>query len=278
MRKWTRLGREQRTRISVDISAPNVKEPEDVVSGIFTLNDIRNAAANGQLEEKQNLIIAEGNLSFYLDAKNTASYPGSGNVWYDLSGNNNNFTWNSNPTFTSGSHPYFTSNQLAYGPASNSVGIASSTGYTIQFLANNRSLVNSSAFKFYQNDATGSAGRGIFAHAPWSNDNIYFDQGGCCNADQRVNVGTGGAGSWNLWTLRKSSSSRDIWKNGVRLATNTTASAAIGLDSRAITFFGDDSYGTAWNAWASVFIAYARPLSDAELVSNYNAIANYYNL
>lgn len=225
-----------------------------------------------------NSIIEKNGLSFFIDAKASNSYAGTGNVWKDLSDNGNDFSWNSTPTYVSGSHPYFVSDQLAYGPASNSVGIDNSTGYTIQILTNDRSNFQSSAFKFYQNNASSSAGRGIFAHLTWSNDTVYFDQGGCCNSDQRVNVGSGGSNSWNLWTFRRNSSSRDIWKNGTRLATNTTASATIGLDSRSITLFGDDTYGTAWNAWVSSFIAYSRGISDAEIISNYNSIAAYYNL
>lgn len=34
-------------------------------------------------------------LICYLDATNPESYPGSGTGWYDVSGNNNHFTWNS---------------------------------------------------------------------------------------------------------------------------------------------------------------------------------------
>ena len=30
--------------------------------------------------------LAQGNLALYLDANNPASYPGTGNTWYDLSG------------------------------------------------------------------------------------------------------------------------------------------------------------------------------------------------
>ena len=36
-------------------------------------------------------IVTDG-LALYLDAGNSKSYPGSGNVWYDLSANNNNGT------------------------------------------------------------------------------------------------------------------------------------------------------------------------------------------
>lgn len=43
--------------------------------------------------------IVTGSLKLYLDAANPSSYPGSGSLWTDLSGNNNNVTLINNPTF-----------------------------------------------------------------------------------------------------------------------------------------------------------------------------------
>lgn len=48
-------------------------------------------------------------LVFYVDASNTSSYSGSGNTWFDLSGNGNNFTQYGTTTFVSaGATSYFT--------------------------------------------------------------------------------------------------------------------------------------------------------------------------
>ena len=46
-------------------------------------------------------------LKFYVDAGNASSYPGTGTVWYDLSGNLNNFTLTNGPTYNAGSGGYF---------------------------------------------------------------------------------------------------------------------------------------------------------------------------
>ena len=43
--------------------------------------------------------IVEDGLVLYLDAANPESYPGSGTIWGDLSGNNNNGTLTNGPTF-----------------------------------------------------------------------------------------------------------------------------------------------------------------------------------
>lgn len=47
--------------------------------------------------------IVRNGLVLYLDAANIKSYPGSGTVWEDMSGNNNNGTLTNGPTFNSGS-------------------------------------------------------------------------------------------------------------------------------------------------------------------------------
>ena len=45
--------------------------------------------------------IVRTNLSLYLDAANTSSYPGSGNTWFDISGNGYNATLLNGITFSS---------------------------------------------------------------------------------------------------------------------------------------------------------------------------------
>ena len=51
-------------------------------------------------------IVTDG-LVLCLDAANKKSYPGSGNTWFDLSGNNNNFTISNTSTFTHNTNGYF---------------------------------------------------------------------------------------------------------------------------------------------------------------------------
>jgi hypothetical protein len=45
--------------------------------------------------------VVTGNLSMYLDAGVTSSYPGTGTAWTDLSGNNRNGTLTNGPTYSS---------------------------------------------------------------------------------------------------------------------------------------------------------------------------------
>jgi hypothetical protein len=64
------------------------------------------------IESVNNLIVRDG-LILDLDAANTRSYPNSGNIWFDMSGQNNNFTLENSPTFTGSSFIFNGINQAA---------------------------------------------------------------------------------------------------------------------------------------------------------------------
>jgi hypothetical protein len=224
--------------------------------------------------------IVTSGLVLALDAADRNSYPGSGTTWTDLSGNGRNFTWVSSPTFTSnGPSSYFsTLGNRCTGPASNSFGITNTSGYTVFLVSKQNALVESSAFKFH-----GSAGRGIFSHCTWSDDNVYFDQGGCCGSDTRTSVASGGSQTWNIWTFRRftNSSTRSISKNGTTLITNTATAADINLISTGADLGGSDESGgnsSAWNAQLNSFIVYNRGLSDAEIQQNFNATRSRFGI
>jgi hypothetical protein len=223
--------------------------------------------------------IVTNGLVLALDAANVRSYPGSGTSWFDLSGNGNTFTWISTPTLTTeGSIKYFsTLGNRCTGPASNSFGINNTSGYTIFLISKQNSLVATAAFKFYSSNGSGTQSRGIFIHCTWSDDNVYFDQGGCCSADTRTNVVSGGSQTWNIWTFRRftNSSTRTISKNGTTLITNTASAANINLSSTAVDLGSSDEFGgnsSTWNAQLGGFIVYNRGLSDSEILQNYNAL------
>lgn len=229
--------------------------------------------------------IVKSGLVLCLDASNPKSYSGSGTAWNDVSGNKRNFTWLNTPTFSTDSGvPYLaTLGNRCTGPASNSFGINNTSGYTIFLIAKQPTLAATAAFKFYKNDLSASAGRGIFAHATWADDAIYFDQGGCCGGDTRTSVASGGTSTWTVLAFRRmtSSSTRHIIKNGTILATNTEAAATLDLDSRAVDVGSSDEYGgnsSTWNAYLNSFVVYNRGLSDAEVTQNFNALRGRYGI
>lgn len=225
---------------------------------------------------KEGLVIA-------LDASNPKSYSGSGTTWADLSGNGNDFTWDGTGgvSFTSdGSKSYFNpSGTRATGPLSNSLGIDNSSGYTIFMVSATTTDSQNSAFKFYD---TGG-GRGIFVHPGWTNATIYFDQGGCCNADQRTQytIGNPTIDNLNLFCFHSNVTNRAIWMNGSKLITNTTAAANINLGSYVMHLGGSNEYGAAASGWGgklALFYVYNRPCSDDEILEIYHAFRGRFGL
>jgi hypothetical protein len=73
--------------------------------------------------------IVTNGLVLALDAANTKSYPGSGTVWTDLSGNNNNFTLTAT-TFSSNFGGEIQTNSAT--PITNTSKITSNTNCTVQ--------------------------------------------------------------------------------------------------------------------------------------------------
>lgn len=212
--------------------------------------------------------IPSSGLQLYLDANNPASYSGSGTLWKDLSGKGRNFTWNTNPSFNSSGIKYFNSyGYSAGGPASNSFEVNNTSGYTILTTIYQYDLRNTGTFKFY---CDGNYGRGIFTHATWGDGVIYWDQGGCCNADTRTNAGlSNSTGNWHVIGLRcnYSATNRTIWDNGSIITTNTSGIANINLNGTAAQLCASDEYGTGWNGRMAQFALYNRALSDSEMAT-----------
>jgi hypothetical protein len=239
--------------------------------GINSLN-----STESEIKRKDTFLdIPSSGLQLYLDASNKLSYPGTGNIWYDLSSNKKDFTWASSPTYNSTGIRYFnTLANSANGPASNSFNINNTSGYTIFFTAYQNSLANTGSFEW---STTLPYNRGIFAHATWGDGNIYWDQGGCCGSDTRTWTPlVPSTLSWNVIALRNNyaATNRTIWNNNSIIATNTDPISNIDLSS-GISRIGSSSYGgdsSTWNARIGQFVMYNRSLSDTEMTQVHNRL------
>ena len=204
------------------------------------------------------------NLQVYLSAYDARSYPkgGGGNTWYDISGNNRHGTWTAASYVFDSRQSYFDTNgRSCSGPPSDSFGITETSGYTVFILMYQYSLVNTESFKFHGN---GGSNRAIFSHATWSNGRVYFDQGGCCGSDTRLDVELPNpTGTWHTiaFVREANSSTRHIYIDGTLSATNTSAAANLQLNSTPVAYVS----GTTWNARLAAFLAYNRHLSGTEI-------------
>jgi hypothetical protein len=216
------------------------------------------------------------NLQLLLDASNPKSYPGTGTTWFDVSGNNKNFTW-SGVSFTSaGSRSYFSTNtRTCTGPASNSFGINNGTGYTIITVFSTQTFDGQSFFKWTGSDANT---RGFFMHPGWSNYTLYWDQGGCCNGDQRLQVTYDQTtlSNFQIWAFRSRLYDRYQFKNGVAQGSTSTYAANINLTSGAASVA--NSEGTNWDGRLAYFALYNTGLDDNSIYQIYSALRGRFNV
>lgn len=224
-----------------------------------------------------NSYTSNSNLQLLLDASSRKSYPGTGTTWFDISGNNRHFVWQNMPTFTqsSGKSYFSTSGNKSIGPASNSFNINNGTGYTVIMVSNTQDNVSNTAFKFAGSDAYT---RGIFLHPGWTNYTMYFDQGGCCNANQRVSYTftLSDMRNFRVWAFRSRLYNRSIFMNGVAYATNSTYAANINLTSTTAEL-GSTNEGT-WNGQLAYFALYNTGLDDSTILNISTNLSKRFNL
>lgn len=216
------------------------------------------------------------NLQLLLDASNNKSYPGSGTAWYDISGNNRHFSWSSVSHVSNGSKSYFSTNtRTCTGPASNSFGVNNGTGYTIITVFNTQTFDGQSSFKFYGSDPYN---RGIFLHPGWSNFTLYWDQGGCCNSDQRLQVtyDSSTLSNFQVWAFRSRLYDRHQFKNGISQGSSSTYAANINLTSTAASMA--NSEGTNWDGRLAYFALYNTGLDDNTILSISNSLRGRFGI
>lgn len=230
-----------------------------------------------------NNVVLNG-LQCYLDAGDRNSYPGSGNIWYDLSGLGKHATWNATPSWTSNGAASFFSpfGNMCRGLNSENYGLDNDTGYTIIWASQTNNGGANAVFKFVA--PTRTLTRGIFVHPGWSNNTIYFDQGGCCDSDTRTNYtfSLTDMVNWRVWAVTRNGNDRRIYMNGVQYAKNTAAAANITLGGTQLYIGGDDNYSSStssnWDGKLALFMVYNRGLSSAEIYQNYFVQKNKFSI
>jgi hypothetical protein len=207
-----------------------------------------------------------------LDAANIKSYPGTGNTWFDLTGNGNNLTainsptWNSN-YFSTGSTGYFSGAGTASIPIGNSQ-------YTMMVWARQNSSWGSArgiiSIGGYgttnQSNAlrTLSSTLGTFHHYWWANDLSANNN----NAGLSVN-------NWFMVTAQFDGINRRIWANVTNVASDTpsnhnvtSTTIQVGMTVNPEYFQGD----------IAVAYIYNRALTSSEIVKNFYALKTRFGL
>ena len=215
-------------------------------------------------------------LVLYLDASNNASYSGSGNTWYDLSGNSNNATFVDSPSSQILPQAYFNFdgvNDYMTIPRSSSISPVSAITQEVWF--NFAPIPNTSVFIGLQYGSSYNNTYALFKESSL----LY----GGVNVSGSLNViGIGvsniSGNKWVHFVHTFDGSTQKLYLDGV-LQNSASVSGTIQYDSNntRIVIGADDNGG--YNSGTGAFHSgklnqvkiYNRALSSEEIVRNYNA-------
>ena len=218
-------------------------------------------------------IIKDG-LVLYLDTENPNSYPGSGNTWYDLSGNDNDLTLYGNPLFDAemngGVIDFDEINNYA---ETNSTSVLNRTSYTKIAIFYPRTST--------RNIISGNGG-GVSTHAFWMNNTLNSIRSGH-NGNWSSVIYTPGnmRNSWNYSAVTFSDTDGfELFYNGTSVDSNTTATTIpAGNGLIRIGAYGGGGGGTNFfDGYIPVVLVYDRALNAEEIALNYNYFAQRYGL
>jgi hypothetical protein len=218
----------------------------------------------------------------YLDPGNSASYPGSGTTWTDLSSYQNDATLTNSPTFTSaGTASYFSFNGTnQYAPVTTSKMNVTYTGKTTMFAI--RTVNANTGNATYRNLFGGNGNNRNF------NTYMYHVSG----STWTMHFSTGPTSPWAYSASESFTVTDNEWI--VVAATQTTGGVVtyyvngqqIGTPNTGVTFYqfinsGIEAVARSDNYWRGdmgVCAVYGRALTADEIKQNYNANRSTYGL
>jgi hypothetical protein len=213
-------------------------------------------------------LVTEG-LVLALDAANTKSYPGSGTVWGDLSGNGNNGTLVNGPTFDSGNN-----GSIVFDGVNDYASLDSliqEKPFTINFYSKINSVKNQS---LYTSRTTIGSGISIFL---LGENEIRFDTGDTWSTGYAVPLNT-----WINLVLLVDNSNKTLFVNGEFVSTIAFTSSIINISPTLATIgashINGSSLGNFLDGILSNYFIYNRALTSHEIQQNFNATKGRYGL
>jgi hypothetical protein len=212
--------------------------------------------------------IIKNGLVLCLDAADKNSYPGSGTVWFDLSGNNNNGVLVNSPTYTSSNGGSFNFDEINdYVSCGN--------------LLNNNEYTKIAWFRPESSCANIISGGGEATHAFWmagTDHTLYAGHAGVYNI---VNYRPNPSGNMlNKWWFGAVTFNTVIgwvlYLNGVIVNTNASTTSSTGTGKIRIAAFNDAA--NLFDGDIASCSLYNRSLSSSEVFKNYNALKSRFGL
>jgi hypothetical protein len=231
--------------------------------------------------------ISQTDLMFHVDANNPISYSGSGNQWYDLSGNNYDFTLVNSPVYTthlgaktfnfSGSDDYAIRN----GPIYHDVGTAS-TIFVVIASIDNSNFGGCSRLVSFNNGSNINLDYSNYFTLPSCNQdrfNLYYrvNPGGLDPTSAFKAAGDPYRIVAYSWTA---GSSAKVYFNGSLEASTTSVASAFDYTTVQRMTFAINAALTIENSYVRIseVFMYSRQMDDTEVTTTYNAIKSKYGL
>ena len=210
----------------------------------------------------------------YVDAGNSASYPGTGTTWTDLSGRANNATLVGSPGYTS-SPGYFTFNGLGSNYASTTASKFNTTytGKTVVVAARMTGFT-AGTFRGLFGTNSGTRNFNTYIYSPSSGVyQMHYSAGGGGGFSNNLSLTTN---QWFVGAVTQTTGGLvTYYFNGQPAGTNTGVTfaqyASNGGEFVALT----DNY---WYGDIGVCAVYGRALSGDEIKQNFNALRTRYGL
>lgn len=211
----------------------------------------------------------------YLDAGNSMSYSGTGNIWEDLSGNNNDVTFINGPIFseTNGGSIVF-DGVNDYGSINDSVGLSFiNQNYTFDYWVFFNSALNHGII---------GKGQGSWEYAIYTNGSLRFSNwplSGCCAVyNTQIMSITNNVWQHHIWSADGTMSS--VYVNGLLLTTGSKLSSNLQDGPNILTIgAGGDGGGLRFlNGKIGSLKIYNRALSQQEIVQSFNSLRGRYGI
>lgn len=237
-------------------------------------------AANGSSSD--NHILKSFRLTFfittntilYLDAGLTASYPGTGTTWYDLSSQTNNSTL-SNVTYNSGNggHLLFngTTSEGSLTSSKYNVVYSGKTVFLTAYLSEHMSL---GAFRAFEGSSFGSRNFNFYLHRDSSgNYKLHYSAGGVGGFSSNLTSFT--PGTWFTAAVTQTTGNlTSYYYNGSPVGTDTNTFSQY-LSGTTENIGRADNF---WYGGLGIVAIYKTALTSSEILQNHNSIKNRYGI
>jgi hypothetical protein len=250
------------------------KTPNAVnASGIWSISDAQQA--NGSAIWPGGSIITSG-LILLLDAANPSSYSGTGSIWYDVSGNNNNFNVLASAFVFNGLRSYFNFNGT-YGQAKNSsdISLSGDVTYLVVTRIKNSTAEWRTLTRSYVNDHHVIVQSGDWNVGMYDNDGAAFISTGY--SQQSLPGYSSNQFDVMCWRWTNSDNpTYDFNVNGTQRGTITNSNARYNRGFGCIGGYHngntDPTSGSQYWGDIHLFAAYNRRLSNDEVTENYSRL------